>query len=363
MVLLLSACRIDPDWSVSVSGVDSQSAVQAILPAMDQSAVLVTASSQRNWMLKRYSQQGLMLNEQSLQGTARATLVDSQYYDGRYYLLMDNAQGSELRVYTEQFSLAWRQSFATADLRQLVVQGTRVYLSGDRSLVLSQQGRLLTQVDHAGSVYTELQVGLFGDIYVANKSSVAAYTQEGGQLWQRVTTARKVVNSVSLQWASGELFYAQASDDGSGVTATMLSARTGDVKWQRELAALDANPHVRHFPSQFLVRGDGVVVVLQSTATLRQFTALGSNHGKPQWQVDYSSRGAEVAKLAVGLDEESLVVIGQGRTEQFSSEGKRVAWHTAVAPVAEGGQLLVVDTGIYVAQEHDGEWRLSYFAR
>lgn len=352
VLITLSACRVEPDWTTELVSTTSDEAVVTlhdILPHQDKTALAVYQQTPSDWTLAVYGEQGLLLREGELKDLPEgARLSDSARYDGRQFLLLGTDAGSRLVALDRQLAVLWQRHFEPVALSAMAIQGRRIYLTGESTLVLDWSGKTVSRLDHEDAGYATLSIGLFNDIYVANGSQVAAYG-DGGLLWQRDFALDSPVGDSRLLWADGQLYYAQMNARDGGVSVHSIAARSGDCQWHKAVEPMARGLHVARGPQEIQVREDGLVMVLQSTSGGRQLTALDGDVGRLLWQVDYASSVAtDSALVTTASGAEQLLWSGSGRTELYS-DGRRVA--RAGNPFMAGdSRVVAVEGGAFVAE-------------
>lgn len=364
--LAVSGCKIEPDWErkISAANPDEQrvewlkdmraldsgnvlTAIETIIPGVNRNVDVLLAEVDRRGDVVWQRVYDLGENE---------SIAELKVRGDRRYLLVNTPEGSTvLLALSAGGEVLWTHRYQDGQARSLEVVANRIYITGQRTQVLSDAGTLLLSMDHQGERFWDVEVGLLGDFYLAGAEGTAAYDARGNQLWYQAANVSAASQQVDLLWREGVLFVARSQPEQGIASLSRLNVLTGEEEWYVASEAPSWRLNVDVGPVLLESADNGDLLLVQSYAQGRQISAYNERYGKLHWS---ERKDTGVVRDIARLESGDLVVTGSGVSELYDAEGNRYAWSLAGGePESTTGEVEVVGSHIIAGGSYyrDGE--------
>ncbi len=353
-VVLLSACKIEPNWQRSVGAPEAemtprQAQIQA-LQATPRGTVVSAVQTRHkapgsyaDIVLTELDAQGNILWQHLIESSEQASLTQLlSSAEGDYAVLNLSSGLSRVIAFNPQGELRWSYEYQDGQTHTAQKVAGKLYITGRRTRVLNTQGQTLLDTTHPQPGLA-LAVGLRGQFYVATGQALIAYDQQGQLLWANPYVQSISAEQLALHWHAGALYLALAEQAPKQLWLQQINGLLGTVEWQREI--LREFDDATQGPLFIQSPRTGQIVLVQSNRFTRQLLAY-NQQGKRQWQVQQDS-GLVYALQRNAQGE--LLLTGAGVTELYSDQGRRLAWTQLPNTLADArAQLAWTENGLYI---------------
>ena len=353
--LTLSGCKIESDWERSISAQQADEArVEWLksMKAMDNGNVIAAIETivigpnrKVNILLSELDSSGNNIWLKEFDLGDNESIADLLVSNSGAYVLINMPNGStKILALTAQGEKRWVYAYQDGYARSMKLISDKLYITGKRTQVVSDQGELLVDVHQSDQTWA-VETGLLGQFYVAGAKGLSGYDSQGNQLWFVANDEKDLSQQVDLTWQAGALYLAVSSPQSGAAWLKQVNTHLGKVEWSQKVESPAGGLNSLEGPVLMEAAETEHLLLVQSYQHGRQVTML-DNRGHVQWQ---ASQDSGIVRDTAMNRKGDILISGNGITEQYDQQGSRIAW-SSVSGQAQSttGEVEAVGDSIYV---------------